>query len=229
MIGQDCDTDISLYLTGPPDIKKEIMAMIPEHLQTQTYLPVENRGRDILPFLKILPRVFQDGHELVLKLHTKNSNHLNRKEQWRNDLFKKLIGPGQIDRMTDIFYRNNKVGMVGPSGNILAMHYYYGSNAQIVAVLSHLMGIHESRLQDLNFVAGSMFYARSEALQPVLNLGLSDDSFEPETGQTDGTLAHAVERLFAAGLLAADLQLADTAYQPSCPKLTVCKNHYFTV
>ena len=46
-----------------------------------------------------------------------------------------------------------------------------------------------------------MFWARLEALRPLLDAHLDDWEFEPEQGQVDGTLAHALERMF---MLAAD-------------------------
>lgn len=218
----------SLYLTGPQHIIDTYKNRIPENLLPVYFLPIKNHGRDILPFLKVLPRVFDDGHQLVLKLHTKGSNHLHRSIHWRKHLFAKLIGKGTIDRAIEIFGENENIGIIGPSRNILPMYNYYGSNAEIVEILSRRMGVDDALLGDLNFVAGSMFYARKEALLPILELGLSDADFEKENGQVDGTMAHAIERLFPVGLIAAKLQLADTDYTHKNPVLKVNKNHYFS-
>jgi lipopolysaccharide biosynthesis protein len=74
-----------------------------------------------------------------------------------------------------------------------------------------------------------MFYARIEVLKTVLDLGLTRDQFEPEDGQVDGTLAHAVERAFSLGLIKTGTFLADTGFPENDPFLTVNRNHYFTV
>ncbi len=229
LLSQPKHIKIHLYLTGEARILDEIKKEAEARFTFVSLFPMPNHGRDILPFLNVLPRVFEDGHQIVLKLHTKGSNHLNRKDLWRHDLFAKLIGQGKIDRARAIFDVNPEIGMIGPTGNILPMHNYYGSNAEMVSVLSQQMGLKVEQLADLNFVAGSMFYARKEALLPILQLNFSDQQFEPEAGQKDGTLAHAIERLFAAGLIASNLQLADTAFDEKKPELMVSKNHYFSI
>ncbi len=229
MLEQSKIKKITLYVTTSNDLSKTIDGILKLSSFPYRLMEVENRGRDILPFLKILPQIFDDGNDLVLKIHTKKSNHLNRKDLWRNDLFNKLIGDGAINNAISIFEKNPTIGIIGPANHILPMYYYYGANALKVKVLSNKMGVENCKLNNLNFVAGSMFYATKEALLPILNLGLSEKNFETENKQTDGTLAHAVERAFSAALIAIGLQLADTSYNNKHPILTVSKDHHFSI
>jgi lipopolysaccharide biosynthesis protein len=60
-----------------------------------------------------------------------------------------------------------------------------------------------------SFVAGTMFYARTQAILPLLRLQIREEDFEPECGQVDGTFAHAIERAFSYAALAAGFRLGE--------------------
>lgn len=49
---------------------------------------------------------------------------------------------------------------------------------------------------ELNFPIGSMFLVRSSVLSKFVELGLTWDDFAPEPLPIDGTMIHAIERLF---------------------------------
>ena len=91
-----------------------------------------------------------------------------------------------------------------PSLGIVASQHFepmfknvvWGFNFSIAQELASRMGIELSEGEMLDFPSGSMFWARSAALKPLLDLGLDLEDFPHESGQTDGTLAHAIERLY---------------------------------
>ena len=65
------------------------------------------------------------------------------------------------------------------------------------------LGVRLSADSLLDFPTGTMFWAKTEALRPLFDLGLTYQDFEAEEGQIDGTLAHAIERCL---LLVAELR-----------------------
>jgi len=218
-----------LFISCPKELHKKIFSAIQECNFEVEITDTENHGRDILPFLKILPIVFEQNYNLVFKIHTKRSNHLNKKDLWGSDLFEKLLNEDSITKVVDVFSAKPNVGMLGPAGHILPMAFYYGGNSERVLELCLRMGLKSYQLSGLNFVAGSMFFARKEVLEPILNLGLSDSDFESENNQLDNTMAHAVERAFAAGLIITSMQLADTSSTKDNITCTLTINHPFTI
>ncbi len=186
-----------LYVTTPVDKKERVRRCLAAQNHDFTLMAVENRGRDILPFLNILPRVAKDGHHTLLKVHTKKSLHRDDGTLWRRDLFDQLLTDKAVLESTIHLDANPRIGILGPAGHIVPMSYYWGANSERVQELSARLGVDRPTCNGLNFVAGSMFFARVKALYPILNLALPENEFEPETGQVDGTLAHAIERLFS--------------------------------
>src|SRR5581483_11292216 len=100
-------------------------------------------------------------------------------------------------------------GILAPAGHVVKSSHYWGQNATRVLHLSKCIG-YDGDPRPFWFAAGSMFWVRGESLRPLLNLELKPTDFEEERGQTDGTLAHAIERLFPIAAKLQGLRLADT-------------------
>src|SRR5271165_6041542 len=179
---------------------------------------MENRGRDIRPFLVLLEKGRLDRYRYVCKVHGKKSSDGGRKPYmgaiWRRRLlFDLLAAPGLAASIVDMFERDPSVGMVGPRAFRLPSETYseelsWSVNKDRVLQLAQTMGIPPDQFR-LDFFGGTMFWVRPEALAPLRKLKLSKD-FPEEQGLLDGGLEHATERLFGAAVVAAGYRLVDS-------------------
>jgi hypothetical protein len=158
---------------------------------------VPNRGRDVAPKLVGVAEV-HDRYEYVLHLHTKSSSHEQRLAGWRGYLLETLLGSPEVVRgVFEAFARAPRLGFLAPQHiDELRPWIRWGANHPQAEQLAARMGFALPRDAPLDFPSGSMFWARCAALRPLLDLRLTFDDFQPEEGQTDGTLAHAIERLY---------------------------------
>ncbi|PJK06044.1 hypothetical protein CO609_03730 [Lysobacteraceae bacterium NML91-0268] len=154
----------------------------------------ENRGRDILPFLRLANQLLDEGEDVLLKLHTKRSTHRGDGDAWRRELTDTLLGENSAAILA-AFEADPKLGLVAPAHHLQPMHYYWGANATNVDYLCRRLGLASADTKNELFAAGSMYWLRLEALRPLLDAHLEEWEFEVEAGQVDGTLAHAIERI----------------------------------
>lgn len=157
-----------------------------------------NRGRDIAPKLLGFREAY-DRYPLVLHLHSKISNHASALANWRGLLLETLIGsPEIVTSVLDAFARRSDIGMIAPQHFEAVRHWInWGGNFKAAEALAQRMGAQGMSMdKPLDFPSGSMFWARSAALKPLLDLNLGFDDFDDEKGQIDGTIAHAIERLY---------------------------------
>lgn len=171
-----------------------------------TVIVTPNRGRDIAPKLVGFGHAHA-GYDLVLHLHTKHSGHESGLGGWRGYLLKTLLGsPETVRSVLEIFRQSPGLGLLAPQHiDQLRPWIRWGENYAQAAKLAERMGFPLPRRAPLDFPSGSMFWARPAALAPLIDLDLRFEDFPEERRQTDGTLAHAVERLYffaceAAGL-----------------------------
>jgi hypothetical protein len=179
---------------------------------------LENRGRDVRPFLVLLESGRLDRYRYVCKVHGKKSTDGGRKSYmgslWRRRLlFDLLAAPGLARSIVDAFDRDPTVGMIGPRAFRLPSETYseelsWSLNKERVLELAEKMGIPHETFR-LDFFGGTMFWVRPEALAPLRKLQLSE-TFPEEQGLLDGGLEHATERLFGAAVVAAGYRLADS-------------------
>jgi len=81
-----------------------------------------------------------EGYAYILKIHTKKSKHRGDGDVWRNDLYGKLLNENSMRMAMSSFDSNPIFGVIGPSGHIVPMNFYWGSNAQTVESLARRLG-----------------------------------------------------------------------------------------
>ncbi len=159
---------------------------------------VPNRGRDIAPKLVTFAEIY-DSQDLILFLHSEKSEHnLDILSGWRYFIMDALIGSAETaESILDAFAAAPDLGMVAPP-NLPQIREFMDWNINFgdCRILAQRMGIALSVDSPLDFPSGSMFWARSAALRPLLEAEICLEDFPEEAGQTDGTFAHAVERMF---------------------------------
>jgi hypothetical protein len=186
-----------LFISTDTAAKK---SLILESLETYSNGTVEvgvfeNRGRDIAPFVVGYARVFND-YEYFVHLHTKRSPHGGDPlEGWFDYLLDNLLGSQQIVKSVFKLFSEFNLGIVYPQ------HFFFlrkllnwGYDFDLAASLLRRAGFALDKQRLLEFPSGSMFWGRSAALRPLLDLQLQFSDFPDEAGQIDGTLAHAIER-----------------------------------
>jgi hypothetical protein len=156
-----------------------------------------NRGRDLAPLLlgdmshKIMTKYEYLGH-----VHTKRSSHSPSwySTNWRQFLIANLLGIGNInsaDQILNHLATHPEVGLVFPDDpNIVS----WDGNLTHAMKLANSMHI-EVLPDHFNFPIGTMFWAKTKALAPLIELNLSYEDFPEEPLLIDGTMLHALERL----------------------------------
>ncbi len=169
---------------------KEIQKIQRDYPNANIYT-FENRGRDILPFLKILKIILPMKYSHVCKIHSKKSLHRGDGDQWRNHLIQSLIGsPQRIKESKELM--NHGAGIVVAKGNMFSYKEWMGSNSEMIDRFAAKAGIKVPA--DFMFPAGSMFWFKPDLFTKMV-MWLDESEFILEDGQLDGTIAHACERI----------------------------------
>lgn len=211
-IPEDFDLLVTLPDWGTRQIKEMVRTAFPDAL----FYHAANRGRDIGPFVDVLPLIQEQGYDAVLKIQTKRGYYQAGRlipefgDLWREETFDALLGG--CARVSDIlaaFRADPGLGMIGPSPYFLdLLDYPYHDQGYLAEVLLN-------DTETAGFFAGTMFWFRPNCLDPLAGDGkLSITSFAAETGANDGALAHLVERMFGHAVISRGSKIAGAPVDP---------------
>ncbi|MDD3266143.1 MAG: rhamnan synthesis F family protein [Burkholderiales bacterium] len=193
------NSQVDLFISTDTFEKEiEIKRLINNYIKGETEIRVlQNRGRDIAPMIIGFKDVFSK-YKYFLHLHTKKSLHLNNGSNgWLNYALSNLLGSKEIANFNLWLLSHKDIGIVFPLHNyheINRINISHGFNFDNVKNLLKKCGIDIDIGNYCEFPSGSMFFGRTDAIKPLIEIGLDWEDFSPEMGQTDLTLAHAIER-----------------------------------
>jgi len=172
------------------------------------FVPCENRGYDIWPFLRALREIDLSAVDVVVKLHTKRdivcakrnivAHTLLNGSAWRDRLLAFVKTP-EAWRRTCRKFDNPKVGLVADRHVIFLRRdglkeKYCASFDAAVRELNEKWGIPARRSG--RFVGGTMFAVRAALLRPFAERTFAPEMFDVSGGHETETYAHVVERMF---------------------------------
>lgn len=194
--------DHDLYVTIP-EHEESSLNIVKRALPDARVAVVPNGGRDVLPFVQVMRQISNLGYTKVLKIHSKKSPHRTDGDEWRERILEQLL-PGNasiIQEILDVLDMPQNA-LVGPASEYVSMLVNLSATTgHIKKITKDICGRDRANYlmrypNEYGFFGGTMFWARTDALAVVIN-AVDIGDFEPELGQEDSTLAHALERLFS--------------------------------
>ena len=203
------DFDLFVTISAPGIAGQELAASISESFPASQVFLVENRGRDILPFLEILNQGAFDGYAAVCKIHSKRSPHRQDGDRWRKSLVSGIL-PRDLHRKMDLFLSRSDAEIWVADGQVLDCQNWWGQNFERCQDLLRRIEL-GVKVKGCLFPAGSMYWIKPFTLGLLRSLQIGRDDFETENGRLDGTTAHAIERIVGQLVYASGSKLFQTS------------------
>ena len=191
------DVPFDLFVTNASGQKLDLSSA---GAVTITVLEVENRGRDVWPFMQVVQSGALDGYGAVVKLHTKKSpEHVSAflgaadGREWRENLVNSLLGSAGAFRRAFAAVTEGKGGLACHQASIAGPEAW-GTDRRAVRHLARRIGV-KCPPSKLRFPAGSIFIMRGSLVPVLKGLRMSREDFEGEDSGWHTTTAHALERL----------------------------------
>lgn len=158
-----------------------------------------NLGRDIGPLLTGFGTRLLGEYDFIGHVHTKASlfsDDGNWVVNWSNLLLSNTIGGEKsgpmIDRIIEAMICDPGIGIVYPADPHIPG---WGPNKTSAIDVAQRIGL-KTLPEAFSFPIGTMFWIKAEAFRPFVDLNLKWQDYPKEPIPNDGTILHALERLF---------------------------------
>lgn len=169
-------------------------------------LKKENRGRDISALL-VAFREIALNYEYFCFLHDKKAHHAYLEEEvnhWIKNLWGNTVGSRvYIQNVLNVFENNEKLGVLAPPepmGENIESWYgdVWAEDFDNTVKLAAELNLNCNLCKDKQPITiGTVFWARTCALEKLLKKEWQYMDFPQEPLPDDGTISHAIERIFA--------------------------------
>lgn len=166
---------------------------------------VNNQGRDMAAFfVGCRDLLLSDKYDLICRVHTKKSpqDASNASNLFKHHLLDNLLdSPAYVERVLELFEREDKLGMVFPpiiNIGYPTMGHSWFYNRERAEELAKKLGIDVPFDQTTPLAPyGSMFWARPEAIRRMAKYDFNYSDYPEEGEYRDGSLSHVQERLLS--------------------------------
>lgn len=208
---------VDRFVTVPDSFSAAQRARVATALPGATLVPVENAGQDVGALFQLMNKVDLGRYEFICKIHTKKG--MNMPEIWRTALFGGVLGSAaQAAHIIARFRADPQLMLAGARQLFLHGPSYLFKNAEgMLAGFAPMIGAADFREMDWGFIAGTCFWIRTSVLTRMAACELR---FHAADYTTDGTLAHAAERMFglAVALAGGKVLLQDLRFPDRFPE-----------
>jgi lipopolysaccharide biosynthesis protein len=201
---ENCD----VYITTDTEDKRTEILKIFQKLRCNKIdvQVIENRGRDVSALL-VSARNFIMDYEYVCFVHDKKVGQLDweiKGDSFSFQCFENLLKNSIfVENVIGIFEKNPRLGLLMPPPPGFADYYFtygfsWGENYEVTHKLANDLNLNIPIAQDKEPIAplGTMFWFRPEALKLLFDKKWDYQDFPKEPNFQDGTLLHAIERVY---------------------------------
>lgn len=200
-----------VVVTTTSELREPIQAIASECSLGIEVHTVTAQGRDILPLLEVAGRLLDEGEQVVLKLRADAASQHVQSRPASPAVIQQLLAPQTAQRILAAFQSNTGLGLVAPAGHLAPLHAPGDAGIWRRHSLAARMGLEATDNARINAVAGGMFWARLQALRPLLDAHLPRSMFD---AGTEGCNTDALESLICLAAMQAGYQCLDTLQLP---------------